>query len=106
MAYPCGLPLSAPRGQGGLPSTTVIRCTRGESAASVRANVCACTRVKTQCYTYVGSRVLLAYIHSDDINMRDVNVAFASNSLKRNQYALQNNQYAILIIESFIDPTL
>lgn len=40
MAYPCGLPLSAPRGQGGLPPTTVIRCTRGESAARVYAGVC------------------------------------------------------------------
>lgn len=40
MACPCGLPLSAPRGQGGLPPTTVIRCTRGESAARVYAGVC------------------------------------------------------------------
>lgn len=43
-AYPCGLPLSAPRGQGGLPPTTVIRCTKGESAASVRERVCVHTR--------------------------------------------------------------
>lgn len=29
VAYPCGLPLSAPRGQGGLPPTTVIRLHKG-----------------------------------------------------------------------------
>lgn len=55
MAYPCGLPLSAPRCQGGLPPTTVIRCTRGESAASVYEFVCVCAHMLERGITWVAA---------------------------------------------------